>query len=132
MFAPVTEGVALGWNLRNTFGVPDQNMNTNLLVKEIIDTYRRHGWQLRRVLIRPETHRESFTGETMMDGISIEEAEIDALWFSRPSHNKREAWELRQLSESPYALFETFEADETEDLRAEARMEMENRMKDRR
>lgn len=107
-------------------------MNTNLLVKEIIDTYRRHGWQLRRVLIRPETHRESFTGETMMDGISIEEAEIDALWFSRPSHNKREAWELRQLSESPYALFETFEADETEDLRAEARMEMENRMKDRR
>ena len=48
----------------------------------------------------------------------------------RPSHQQREAWELRLLSETQYALFETFEADETEEQREEMRQEMEARLRD--
>jgi hypothetical protein len=40
------------------------------------------------------------------------------------------AWELRLLGETQYALFETFEADETEDQREEVRLEMEARLRD--
>ena len=47
-----------------------------------------------------------------------------------PSHNNREAWELRLLAQTQYALFEAFEADETEKQREEARLEMEARLRD--
>ena len=103
-------------------------MNLNDLAKEIVATYRRHGWELRRALLRPE-RRSEISGDSL-EGIRIDEAPIDALWFSRASHSNREAWELRLLAESPYALFENFEADETEDLREESRVEMENRMRE--
>jgi hypothetical protein len=56
--------------------------------------------------------------------------EFDALWFARPSNAGREAWELRLVAEQPYALFEAFEVDETEEERDEARLEMENKMRE--
>jgi hypothetical protein len=52
------------------------------------------------------------------------------LWFSRPSHNDREAWELRLLAQTQYALFETFEADETEEERDDLRLEMEAQLRE--
>jgi len=61
---------------------------------------------------------------------TVEEAAVSAMWFSRPSHQGREAWEMRLLAESSYALFEIFEADEVEDDREELRREMEARMRD--
>ena len=60
----------------------------------------------------------------------IKEAAVDALWFSRPSHENREAWELRLLAQAQYALFETFEADETEEEREDVKLEMEARLRD--
>jgi hypothetical protein len=66
----------------------------------------------------------------LFNSAQICDSEFDALWFSRPSHEKREAWELRLVSEQAYALFEAFEADESERDRAEARKEMENRMRE--
>ena len=105
-------------------------MNRSELEREIISTYRKHGWQLRRVLLSPERRAEILGQEnSLWEGIRFDEAPIDALWFSRPSHENREAWELRLLAESPYALFETFEPDEDEELREEARLEMEARMR---
>ncbi len=101
------------------------------LFHEIIAMYLRHGWRLRRVLLRPET-RDGFdaaTSELLKDD-AFSEAEIDALWFARPSQAGREAWELRLVAEQPYALFEAFEADETEEEREEVRREMEARMKE--
>jgi len=62
--------------------------------------------------------------------VPIKEATFDALWFSRPSHNNREAWELRLLAQTQYALFETFEADETEEDREDVKSEMEARLRD--
>lgn len=95
---------------------------------ELTATYRKHGWQLRRVLLRPETRVEL---QSLLPGdLVVGEAEFDALWFSRPSHNNREAWELRLLAQTQYALFETFEADETEEERDDLRLEMEARLRD--
>ena len=65
-----------------------------------------------------------------LDGAQIRDAGFDALWFSRPSQERREAWELRLISEQAYALFEAFEADESEEDRQDARQEMENRMRE--
>ena len=106
-------------------------MNESCLIREIIATYRKHGWQLQRVLMRSETRAEVIDKEeTILEGAEVEQSEVDALWFSRPSHGPREAWELRLVAESPYALFETFEADDPEELREEARQEMEARLRE--
>jgi len=109
-------------------------MNYRDLIKEIVNTYQQHGWKLRRVLLRPDTSTE-LTAQLAsdafsMDGITVEEALVDGMWFSRPSHEQREAWELRLLAENPFALFETFEVDETEEQREEVRREMEARLRD--
>ena len=102
------------------------------LIKQTVGTYQKHGWQLRSVLLRPETSAElrAESGFESLGAAQVKEALIDALWFSRPSHEKREAWELRLLAENPFALFETFEEDETEEQREEMRWEMEARMRD--
>ncbi len=105
-------------------------MNLESLFKEIVGTYQKHGWQLRRVLLRSDTRAKLETSELPLGGADSEESEFDGLWFSRPSHNQREAWELRLLTETPFALFETFEKDETEEQREEMRREMEARMRD--
>ena len=101
------------------------------LFMELVATYRKHGWELRTALLRPATlavlGRE---GANLLDKLPVTEAGFDALWFSRPSHNNREAWELRLLGQTPYALFETFEVDETEEERNDVKLEMEARMRD--
>ena len=104
-------------------------MNPLDLIQEIIATYQRHGWQLRRVLLRPATRAALFAPEEVFEDASIHDSEFDALWFTRPSHAGREAWELRLIAEQRYALFEAFEADESEEEREEARIEMENKMR---
>ena len=98
------------------------------LFTELTAIYRKHGWQLRRALLRPETRVE--LQSLLPDDLLIKEVEFDALWFSRPSHNDREAWELRLLAQTQYALFETFEADETEEERDDVRLEMEARLRE--
>lgn len=101
-------------------------MQPRKLFSEIRANYEKHGWRLKRVLLRPETRAEFDDKES--EGIQIDEAPIDALWFSRPSHGSREAWELRRLAEVPYALFETFAATDSEEKRDEVRQEMEASM----
>lgn len=104
-------------------------MNRLELTKEIIARYERHGWKLRRVLLCATTREELKDAvEIFGDAVRVD-SDFDALWFARPSHGGREAWELRLIAEQPYALFEAFEADEGEEDREEARLEMENRMR---
>jgi hypothetical protein len=98
------------------------------LFMELVATYRKHGWELRSALLRPATL--AVLNKQLLDKLPVKEAGFDALWFSRPSHNNREAWELRLLGQTPYALFETFEADETEEERDDLKLEMEARMRD--
>ena len=98
------------------------------LFTELTAIYRKHGWQLRSVLLRSETRVE--LQSQLEEALPVKEATFDALWLSRPSHENREAWELRLLAQTPYALFETFEADETEEERDDVKREMEARMRD--
>ena len=102
-------------------------MSSADLFTELTAIYRKHGWRLRHALLRPETRVEL---QSLLNDLPVKEAEFDALWFSRPSHDNREAWELRLLAQTQYALFETFEADETEEERDDVRLEMEARMRE--
>lgn len=100
------------------------------LAQQIVATYQKHGWKLRRLLLRSTTGNERQQINESIQATTIIEAEIDAIWFARESHAGREAWELRLVADQPYALFEAFEADETEEDREDARREMENRMRE--
>ena len=102
--------------------------NADLFV-ELAATYQKHGWELRSALLQPATLAE-LQSQEILNKVPMKEAAFDALWFSRPSHNNREAWELRLLAQTQYALFETFEADETEEERDDVRLEMEARLRD--
>jgi hypothetical protein len=98
---------------------------------ETIANYRRHNWTLRRVLLRAETRAEmGDDAQAVFEDAPVEESEVDALWFARPSQAGREAWELRLVADTPYALFETFEPEEPEEEREELRREMEARLRD--
>ena len=98
---------------------------------EVVGTYRKHGWELRSALLQPATRSELDDQEAqLLKSIAVRDEEFDALWFTRPSHNKRDAWELRLLAQTPYALFETFEQDETEEDRNDVKREMEARMRE--
>lgn len=106
-------------------------MNIGEQFAEVIAAYRRHGWQARRALMTAETLAETREGrQTLFANLVVDEALIDALWFSRPSRENREAWELRLVADTPYALFEAFEVDETEEQREQMRREMEARMRE--
>src|SRR6185295_9970049 len=105
-------------------------MTTAELISEIRATYERHGWHLRRALLRSQT-REDLTEESHdLINVAVRESDFDALWFARASHAKREAWELRLIVEHASALFEAFEANETEEEREQSLQEMENRMRE--
>ncbi|CAN5755957.1 hypothetical protein BH20ACI3_BH20ACI3_25590 [soil metagenome] len=104
-------------------------MNQRDRIREILAAYQKHGWRLRRLLLVPETRAEVVNkDEVIFEGARVEEANVDALWFSRSSDGKREAWELRLIAETAYALFETFQADEPEQAREDTRREMQARM----
>jgi hypothetical protein len=106
-------------------------MKTATLFLELVATYRKHGWELRSALLQPATLAEFHSQEAeLLNRVPVREAGFDALWFSRPSHNNREAWELRLLAQTQYALFETFEADESEEEREDVKREMEARIRD--
>ena len=105
-------------------------MNQIDLFAEVIASYQKHGWELQRLLLRPETQSEMGTRVAELSApVRIYESLVDALWFARPSHGDRVAWELRLVAETPYALFETFEADESEEEREDVRREMEARLR---
>jgi hypothetical protein len=106
-------------------------MNQKDRITEILATYQKHGWRLQRILLSPETRSQAVGQEEgTFEGAPVETAGMDALWFSRISDAKREAWELRLIAETQYALFETFEADESEEAREDVRREMEARLRD--
>ena len=106
-------------------------MNPLESIKEILANYGRHGWCLKRLLLTPETRAGlAESGGEIFEGAVVEESAINALWFARRSHAGREAWELRLVAETPYALFETFEEDEGEEDREEVRREMEARLRE--
>lgn len=88
-------------------------------VTDIISTYEKHGWKLRRVLLSAKlasiANRSDLFGRA-----EIRDSLIDGLWFSRRSRRGTEAWELRAISLSPFALLENIpdelSAEDAEDI----------------
>ena len=98
-------------------------------IAEILSLYKKHGWTLSRVLLSAETGKNlSDSLEKLFGNAEISASKIDAAWFSRPSKNGFEAWELRHLSETPFALFEVFSAETDEDERRQKLGEMEENL----
>lgn len=75
--------------------------------REIIRTYTKHGWILRRVLLTVSLRKSlgETSGEIFGDAKSYE-GDIDAAWFSRQPQAGEIAWEIRHLSKTPFALLE--------------------------
>jgi len=105
--------------------------------RDALALYRRHGWSLARVLMTPATLAElpragaarvDLSAPPTFESAAVREADVDAMWLRRPSAGGREAWELRLISDPPYALFELFEPDEAEEDREDVRREMEARL----
>lgn len=103
-------------------------MTKSDILSDILTNYARHDWELRRLLLTAQTINEVDNAQLSLAPVT--ETSFDALWFSRPSRGDREAWELRLLAPTPYALFENFEPDETEEQREEMRQEMEARLRE--
>lgn len=92
---------------------------------DIVAQYAKHGWKLRRVLLSsdPDDAVRAAAGDA-----EIRRGRQNALWFSRRSRPDAEAWELRRLDGSPFALVAVIpdEADdeEREEMLADTEEEM--------
>ena len=95
-------------------------------IQEILSLYTKHGWKLRRVLLSPnlKTHLADVI-EKLFNSAEIVDAEIDAVWLARASAGNAESWEIRRLSETPYALLEVFDEEDEEEVREEIRQELQ-------
>ncbi len=100
-------------------------------IAEILALYKKHGWNLRRVLLS-DGLRVNITDALadLFGGAEIVSSDLNAVWFSRPSQNGAEAWELRRLSGAPFALVEVFEsnieAEDREEMLRQIEMRMQN------
>jgi hypothetical protein len=97
-------------------------------VEAMVEQYQKFGWRLRRILLSVETFGpiSQFIRERFPD-VSIEQHEINALWFSR-ANREAETWELRRLTGPPFALVQVIEANTAESEREEILRSIENRM----
>lgn len=97
--------------------------------KEILAQYKKHGWNLSRVLLSAEARKAlTVAPESIFGSAEIVDSELNAVWFSRPSAGNREAWELRRLKGTAFALVEVFDEDDDEEIREEARQELQTQM----
>lgn len=103
-------------------------MTETELIREISAVYRKHGWVLRRILLKADL-RDQSSGAFDADA-SIAVSDINALLFSR-STPTGEAWEMRAISRQPFALFENFGKDVTEREKEIALGKMKKRLKER-
>ena len=79
---------------------------------EVLATYKKHGWVLRRVLLSPGLKAQiGDEAETLVPGVEIRNSDLDAAWFSRQSRKDSVAWELRRLGPLPFALVEVVDAE---------------------
>ena len=98
---------------------------------KILEQYMQYGWKLRRAALSVESIQRFGTTLTSYDPeAQIENSPNESLWFSRRSLPDREAWELRRLAGSPFALVTVLEDSSSEDEREEILRDTERRMFD--
>jgi hypothetical protein len=85
------------------------------MVEEIIATYEKYGWQLRRVLLSDELKKQlGDSRSNLFENTSVINSLVDAAWFSRPPNEGGVAWELRYLGDIPFALLEKVDENDSE------------------
>lgn len=97
-------------------------------IREIIATYTKHGWLLRRVLLT--TGSKPVATDSLSNAFGdaeIRESLLNAAWFSRPPQAGGVAWELRYLGSTPFALVE--HADENSPDFEEVLADVEERLR---
>jgi hypothetical protein len=82
-------------------------------IRELIETYKKHGWILRRVLLSATAGKALGDRKIELFGdVPVKDCDIDAAWFSRPPKPGGVSWEIRYLGDIPYALLETADEDD--------------------
>src|SRR5260221_9966728 len=64
-------------------------MNVVELAQQIVATYTKHGWTLRRVLLRPTAEQKRQQIAQTFPESALINSEVDALWFARASQAAR-------------------------------------------
>ncbi|HQU82095.1 MAG TPA: hypothetical protein PKY59_03170 [Pyrinomonadaceae bacterium] len=100
-------------------------------IEAILTLYKKHGWNLRRVLLS-DALRVSLTEklQNLFGGAEIVSSKLDAAWFSRISPHG-EAWELRNLGDPPFAFVEVLDENADADELNEVLTATEARMLDK-
>ena len=70
--------------------------------QELLAAYEKHGWQLRMLVL--EDVRQAPEG--LSRDVSVNNGIVNAAWFSRPPSSGPNAWEIRSLGGTQYALVE--------------------------
>ena len=104
-------------------------MSSDQQIVSIISLYKKHGWKLSRVLIS-QALSERLSGSDVFGSVEIRESDIDAAWFTRSSSPGQETWELRNLTGTPFALLQVFDAQADEGEREPLLTETEGRMRE--
>ncbi|MFN6963909.1 MAG: hypothetical protein ACK4S4_09100 [Pyrinomonadaceae bacterium] len=100
-------------------------------IREIVDTYARHGWELRRVLLSASLKRElADEAARLFAGVRIVDSDLDAAWFSRQSRPDSVAWEIRRLGNLPFALVTSVAGDAGPDELEAALSETQQRLRE--
>ncbi|MEO5857438.1 MAG: hypothetical protein ABIR33_00670 [Pyrinomonadaceae bacterium] len=98
-------------------------------IVSIIEQYSKHDWVVRRITL--SSGLVAALGAEMAvrhPDIKVEESHREAIWFSRRTLPDREAWELRRLSGSPFALVALLEDAWSQDDREQVLRDTEDRM----
>ena len=103
-------------------------MTTHETIADMIEQYEKHGWKLRRVLLTQDLAGSLSDMISLFGDMEVRTGAIDGLWFSRRSMPDREAWELRRISASPFALVEVIPDGLSDRERDELLIQAEDRM----
>src|SRR5947209_7419286 len=68
----------------------------------LVATYEQYGWVLRRVVLQDISKAPA----DLPPEVAVGEGIVDAAWFSRPPKLGQNAWEIRYLGGTQYALVE--------------------------
>lgn len=100
-------------------------------IESILSLYKKHGWNLRRVLLSDALRvRLDEKLPELFGDIEIVLSKLNAAWFSRLSKDG-EAWELRNFGEPPFALVEVLSEDADRAARNQVLTATEARMLDK-
>lgn len=103
-------------------------MNYPGILEEILGIYKKHGWQVSRVLLSESAVRDLGKDHEVLQDLEITDSDFDAVWFERASKGGKRAIELRWLNESPFALFELVDESESEESLEKVRKRVEQKM----